>query len=95
MRVTDASIVRRIAISSRVFVGNLSYETSQNDLETLFSQVGPVVEVVLPVDRATDRPRGFAFITFTDRRDADDAMDAMNGRDLDGRQIAIYLARPR
>ena len=78
-----------------MFVGNLSYETSQNDLETLFSQVGQVVEVVLPVDRATDRPRGFAFVEFSDSDAVTGAIDKLDGTELGGRMLRVSEARER
>ena len=78
-----------------MFVGNLSYETSQHDLETLFSQVGQVVEVVLPVDRATDRPRGFAFIEFSEADAATGAIDQLDGAELGGRTLRVSEARER
>ena len=56
-------------MSPRIFVGNISYETSQQDLETLFSEVGQVREVFLAADRDTQRPRGFAFVEFDDGLD--------------------------
>jgi len=87
--------VRRLTISSRVFVGNLSYETSQNDLETLFTQVGKVVEVVLPVDRDTDRPRGFAFIEFSEPDAVMGAIDKLDGAELGGRTLRVSEARER
>ena len=78
-----------------MFVGNLSYETSQNDLETLFSQVGQVVEVVLPVDRATDRPRGFAFVEFSEADAVTGAIDKLDGTELGGRMLRVSEARER
>ena len=78
-----------------MFVGNLSYETSQNDLETLFSQVGQVVEVVLPVDRATDRPRGFAFVEFSETDAVTGAIDKLDGTELGGRMLRVSEARER
>ena len=87
--------VRRIAISSRVFVGNLSYETSREELETAFSRVGQVVDVVLPVDRATDRPRGFAFVEFSDSDLVSKAIQELDGVELGGRTLRVSEARER
>jgi len=78
-----------------VFVGNLSYETSQQDLETLFSQVGHVVEVVLPVDRVTQSPRGFAFVEFSDPSAVAVAIEKIDGADLHGRALRVSEARER
>ena len=86
---------RRHAISSRIFVGNLSYETSQTDLETLFGQVGQVTEVFLPVDRATDRPRGFAFVEFGDASSVSQAIEKLDGTSLNGRNLRVSEARDR
>ncbi len=87
--------VRRITISSRVFVGNLSYETSRQELETAFSKVGQVVDVVLPVDRATDRPRGFAFVEFSDSDLVSKAIEQLDGLELAGRTLRVSEARER
>ena len=89
------NLVRRIAISSRVFVGNLSYETSREELETAFSRVGQVVDVVLPVDRATDRPRGFAFVEFSDSDLVSKAIQELDGVELGGRTLRVSEARER
>ena len=86
---------RRIAISSRIFVGNLSYETSQQDLDTVFSKVGPVADVVLPLDRATDRPRGFAFVEFSEPDLVSKAIEQLDGVELDGRPLRVSEARER
>lgn len=86
---------RRVAISSRIFVGNLSYETSQQDLEAVFSKVGPVADVVLPVDRATDRPRGFAFVEFSEPDLVSKAIEQLDGVELGGRQLRVSEARER
>jgi cold-inducible RNA-binding protein len=85
----------RHLISSRIFVGNLSYETSQADLETLFAKVGPVKEVFLPIDRATDRPRGFAFVEFTESATVTAAIEQLDGKELNGRDLRVSEARDR
>jgi RNA recognition motif-containing protein len=87
--------IRRVTISSRVFVGNIGFETSQQDLETLFSQVGEVAEVVLPVDRATDQPRGFAFIEFKEADAVMNAIEQLDGAELGGRTLRVSEARER
>ena len=86
---------QELPISSRVFVGNLQYETSAQELETLFSQVGKVVEVVLPVDRMTDRPRGFAFVEFSDASAVAEAISRFDGTELGGRVLQVNEARER
>lgn len=87
--------IRSITISSRVFVGNLSYETSREELETAFSRIGPVTDVVLPVDRATDRPRGFAFVEFGDPALVMAAIEQLDGTELGGRPLRVSEARER
>ena len=93
--IPDAIPIRRVTISSRVFVGNIGFETSQDELETLFSTVGQVVEVILPVDRATNQPRGFAFIEFSDSDAASGAIERIDGTELGGRQLRVSEARER
>ena len=79
----------------RLFVGNLSYSTSEADLRTFFGTVAPPTQVVLPVDRETGRPRGFAFVEFADRTHAEQAIQRFNGQMLNGRPIAVSEARAR
>ena len=86
---------KELPISSRVFVGNLQYETSSEELEKLFSQVGQVVEVFLPVDRMTERPRGFAFVEFSDPSAVAEAIDRFDGTELGGRMLQVSEARER
>ena len=79
----------------KLYVGNLSFETTENDLQDLFEQHGPVAEVKLMMDRMTGKSRGFAFITMNDNAQASAAMTALNGRDLNGRNLTVNEARPR
>ena len=79
----------------RLFVGNLSYGTTEADLRTYFGTVAPPSQVVLPVDRETGRPRGFAFVEFTDRAHAEDAIQRFNGQVFNGRPLAVSEARAR
>ncbi|XP_078526229.1 cold-inducible RNA-binding protein B-like isoform X2 [Lissotriton helveticus] len=76
----------------KLFVGGLSFDTNEHSLEQVFSQYGQVAEVVVIKDRETQRSRGFGFVTFKDQNDAKDALQAMNGETLDGRQIRVDLA---
>ena len=80
---------------AKVFVGNLSYETSQTDLEALFAEVGSVVEVFLPIDRATERPRGFAFVELNDSEAIQAAIAKLDGVELHGRNIRVSEAREK
>jgi cold-inducible RNA-binding protein len=82
-------------LAVRLFVGNLSYSTSEADLRTYFGTVAPPSQVVLPVDRETGRPRGFAFVEFIDRSHAEQAIQRFNGQMLNGRPIAVSEARAR
>lgn len=92
---SGASRSQELPISSRVFVGNLQYETSSEELERLFSQVGQVVEVFLPVDRMTERPRGFAFVEFSDPSAVAEAINRFDGTELGGRMLQVSEARER
>ena len=79
----------------RLFVGNLAYSTTEADLRTYFAAVAPPSQVVLPVDRETGRPRGFAFVEFADRAHAEDAIQRFNGQVFNGRPLAVSEARAR
>ena len=79
----------------RLFVGNLSYSTTEADLRTYFGTVAPPSQVVLPVDRDTGRPRGFAFVEFLDRAHAEQAIQKFNGQAFNGRPLAVSEARAR
>jgi len=82
-------------MNNKLFVGNLSFNTTENDLQDSFAAHGTVVEANLMMDRATGRPRGFAFITMSTDEEAQKAMTAMNGATLDGRNLTVNVARPR
>src|SRR3982751_4093528 len=79
----------------KLYVGNLSFETTENDLQDLFEQHGTVNEVNLMMDKMTGKSRGFAFITMNDAAQASAAMSALNGKDLNGRALNVNEARPR
>src|SRR2546421_2932465 len=82
-------------MSNKLFVGNLAFNTTENDLQDAFAAHGTVLEANLMMDRATRRPRGFAFITMGTDAEAQKAMTAMNGVSLDGRNLTVNVARPR
>jgi len=82
-------------MSNKLFVGNLSFDTTENDLHDAFSAHGTVTEANLMMDRTTNRPRGFAFVTMSTPEEAQNAIAALNGRDLSGRAITVNVARPR
>lgn len=79
----------------RLFVGNLSYATTEADLRTYFGTIAAPSQVVLPVDRETGRPRGFAFVEFQDRAHAEQAIQKFNGQVFNGRPLAVSEARAR
>ena len=79
----------------RLFVGNLSYATTEADLRAYFGTVAPPSQVVLPVDRDTGRPRGFAFVEFLERSQAEQAIQRFNGQVFNGRPLAVSEARAR
>jgi cold-inducible RNA-binding protein len=79
----------------KMYVGNLSFESTENDLQDLFEQHGTVNEVHLMMDRFTAKSRGFAFVTMNDGAQANTAMSALNGREFNGRTLTVNEARPR
>ena len=80
---------------SRLFVGNLSYETMENDLQDHFSQAGVVTSVNLMLDKYTGKSRGFAFIEMATPEEANKAVEMFQGTDLQGRPLTVNIARPR
>src|SRR5438876_11089528 len=82
-------------MNTKIFVGNLSFNTTENDLQDAFAAHGTVVEANLMVDRVSGRPRGFAFITMSSPEEAQKAIEALNGANLDGRNLTVNVARPR
>jgi cold-inducible RNA-binding protein len=80
---------------TNIFVGNLSFQTTSEDLNAAFSQYGPVERVNIVTDRDSGQPRGFAFVEMTQRRDAEAAIAALNGADLNGRAMNVNEARPK
>ena len=82
-------------MSNKLYVGNLSYNTTENQLHDAFSAHGAVLEANLMVDRESGRPRGFAFVTMSSPEEAQKAISALHGTSLDGRAITVNVARPR
>lgn len=80
---------------ARLFVGNLSYQTMENDLQEYFSQAGAVNSVNLMLDKFTGKSRGFAFIEYSNPADANKAVEMFHGKDFQGRQLTVNIARPR
>ncbi len=82
-------------MSAKLFVGNLSFNTTENDLQDAFAAHGTVVETNLMMDRESGRPRGFGFVTMSSAEEAQKAIDALNGKEIDGRALTVNIARPR
>jgi RNA recognition motif-containing protein len=80
---------------ARLFVGNLSYQTGENDLQDYFAQAGAVTSVNLMLDKMTGRSRGFAFVEFASSEEAQKAIEQFHDKDFQGRKITVNVARPR
>jgi RNA recognition motif-containing protein len=82
-------------MENKLFVGNLSFNTTENDLQDMFAAHGTVVEANLMMDRDSGRPRGFGFVTMSTPEEAQKAMGALNGASVDGRDLTVNVAKPR
>ena len=82
-------------MDAKMYVGNLSYDVTQEELQALFEAHGAVSDVFIVKDRESGRPRGFAFVTMETKESMDAAIEALNGADFMGRNLAINEARPR
>ena len=82
-------------MNTKLFVGNLSFNTTENDLQDTFAAHGTVVEASMMMDRESGRPRGFGFVTMSTPEEAQKAIDALNGAQLDGRALTVNVARPK
>jgi cold-inducible RNA-binding protein len=82
-------------MSTKLFVGNLSFNTTENDLQEAFAAHGTVVEANLMMDRMSGRPRGFGFVTMSTPEEAQKAIEALNGSTLGERTITVNVARPK
>jgi RNA recognition motif-containing protein len=82
-------------MNSKLFVGNLSFNTTESDLSAAFAAFGTVTETNLMKDRETGRPRGFGFITMSSDEEAQKAIEGLNGKDMDGRALTVNIAKPR
>jgi RNA recognition motif-containing protein len=81
--------------NNKLFVGNLSFDTTENTLQDTFAAHGTVLEANLMMDRATGRPRGFGFITMSTSEEAQAAIEALNGKSVGGRALTVNVAKPR
>jgi cold-inducible RNA-binding protein len=82
-------------MNSKLYVGNMSFKTTEADLREAFGKCGTVTDVYIANDRETGRPRGFAFVTFATEAESKAAVEKLNGVDLDGRQLTVNEARPK
>jgi|SRR5688572_25611012 RNA recognition motif-containing protein len=82
-------------MNSKLYVGNLSFETLEIDIQDLFAQVGTVTETMLMQDRATGQSRGFAFVTMSTPQEAQEAIKKFDGTDFQGRSLRVNESRPR
>jgi RNA recognition motif-containing protein len=82
-------------MSTKLYVGNLSYDTTENDLQDLFAPHGTVLGAELIMDKMSGRSRGFGFVTMETNESADAAVAAMNGKNVEGRDLTVNEARPR
>lgn len=82
-------------MSTKLFVGNISFDTTENDLQDAFAAHGTVIEANLMIDRMSGRPRGFGFVTMSSPEEAEKAIEAMNGASVGGRNLTVNIARPR
>src|SRR5713101_8078648 len=82
-------------MGSKVFVGNLDFNTSRDEVQSLFSQIGTIRDVFLPTDRDSGRPGGFAFVEFESEDDAQKAIERFNGYELGGRPLRVNAAEDR
>jgi RNA recognition motif-containing protein len=83
-----------VEMANKLYVGNLPYQTTSEDLQQAFAQAGSVVEAVVMMDKMTGRSRGFGFVTMASQEDADKAIEMYNGKDFSGRVIVVNEARP-
>src|SRR6267142_6309945 len=94
-RSSQSTVNIKVIMSTRLYIGNLSYNTTENQLQDLFAQHGPVTSVELIMDKFSGRPRGFGFITMETKEGAEAAIQALNGKNVDGRDLMVNEARPR
>jgi len=82
-------------MSKKLFIGNIEWGTTEDDLKELFGKYGDIEEAIIIKDRMSGRSKGFGFVTFTNEEDADKAMEALNGYELNGRKLVVNEARDR
>ncbi len=82
-------------MNTKLFVGNLSYNLTEPDMEKMFGEHGKVISVAIPTDRESGRKRGFAFVEMETAAEAEAAIQGLNGKSVDGRQLAVNLSKPK
>ena len=82
-------------MSNKLFVGNLSFDITENELQDAFAAYGTVTETNVMMDRMTNRPRGFGFVTMSTAEEAQNAIAGLNGKELGGRALTVNIAQPR
>ena len=82
-------------MKNKLFVGNLSYNLTETNLEELFAESGKVVSVAIPTDRESGRKRGFAFVEMASQADGENAIAQLNGKEVDGRELKVNEAKPQ
>lgn len=82
-------------MESKLYVGNLSYNVTEEQLRDLFSQAGTIKEIAMIMDRDTQRPKGFGFVEMTTQVEAQKAIEMFNEHELDGRRMTVNFARPK
>ena|SRR5665213_322341 len=94
-RSEERLLEQQIKMSNKLFVGNLSFNTTENDLQDAFAAHGTVVEANIMMDRMSGRSRGFAFVTMSTPEEAQKAVQALHGAQLDNRALTVNVARPK
>lgn len=82
-------------MNNKLFVGNLSFKLTEEELETAFGDFGTVVSCTIPTDRDSGRKRGFAFVEMSSQAEAEAAIKGLNGKEFDGRQMAVSISQPK
>lgn len=81
-------------MNTKLYVGNIPFDTTEQDLADLFAQYGEVAEIAIPMDRDSGRPRGFAFVTMADPQSMGQAIEELSGQDFNGRSLVVNEAKP-
>ncbi|MEE4193595.1 MAG: RNA-binding protein [Anaerolineae bacterium] len=82
-------------METKLYVGNMSYNTTEEKLRTMFSEVGTINDLVIIMDKFSGRPKGFGFVTMSSQEEAEAAINKYNGKEVDGRELNVNKARPR